>query len=778
MGKKRAKQEDPPLADYWSSAARLAASRVRRGESPGSPLVCLATSYEFDAAFFEAELLPRFLGLRFDATEETPAMLIEREEALEKASVAVFVDHTRFDTKQTTLRWDQVAVRVPGGVQHAKMVVLAWEHLVRLIIGSANLTPAGYRRNRELFAAIDFRNDAGSAPRFLLRDALEIFRLATEWSQLAPHSRERHRESIDQVRSLLDRWKDMPQDFKQRDWPRARVLFTHPRTKDRGPRSTIDQLVDYGRWGWGRVSSIKVVTPFVSQADQNDAEEDPVIARLRDLPWRRECGGWLAVPEAVSAQEGNRAAVAVPASFGHAWNAAFAGYGGAGVVPVPLNDGTPEARHRQLHAKAIALESERREVLLIGSSNFTARGMGVEVYNLEANLVFVHAPKAGLLDALKETISPLDWNKDWHDTGAIAWAGHLEQPEDDPGTAGLPAFFAWASLSQKESLVRLGVDHTYPEPTDWNVLLPIEGDGLGKVLFTRPEQGRPTPQSELAAPMPERVRGRCLPVLLVKWLDEEGVWQGGILPIGVANKADLLPPEVLRGLGVEQIIAFLVTGKLPEGGNGDGPKRKKGKTPRGDALDPLRVVDVSSYPLYRVRRFGRAIRSMCERIRSAAGHAEAIRYRLLRDPFGPLNLARLVLAVDQRAAVSDSSPGGSVVESADPQVALSKEAAVSPLASPSAWVRALEQRVYLAAEILLAMGHLRDAMVRGLGGKLRQSIRQSFAEVLLELNRLIEDEIAQSDTPLPESLSDYLVAVREKSGLSAPPAEEEVESCP
>ena len=56
---KKSKAEEPrSLATYWRPLREV-----------GAPIACLASTYTFHAALFEDELLPRFLGLRFDNTE-------------------------------------------------------------------------------------------------------------------------------------------------------------------------------------------------------------------------------------------------------------------------------------------------------------------------------------------------------------------------------------------------------------------------------------------------------------------------------------------------------------------------------------------------------------------------------------------------------------------------------------------------------------------------------------------------------------------------------------
>ena len=60
MRKSKAETAAPTLASYWSCPLAPEVS------GSGQPLACIATTYTFDARFFETDLLPRFLGLRHD----------------------------------------------------------------------------------------------------------------------------------------------------------------------------------------------------------------------------------------------------------------------------------------------------------------------------------------------------------------------------------------------------------------------------------------------------------------------------------------------------------------------------------------------------------------------------------------------------------------------------------------------------------------------------------------------------------------------------------------
>src|SRR5262245_25749808 len=116
----------------------------------GDPLYCIATSYTFDATFFETECIGRFLQMEAHPSESASvAYLIEREEKLAASRVHALVDR-RHSRDKESLRWDIIGVLVPRAVQHAKLSVLAWKNHVRVIVGSGNLTEPGYRKNVEV----------------------------------------------------------------------------------------------------------------------------------------------------------------------------------------------------------------------------------------------------------------------------------------------------------------------------------------------------------------------------------------------------------------------------------------------------------------------------------------------------------------------------------------------------------------------------------------------------------------------------------------------------
>ena len=270
------------LAISWSAPVALPIGVA------GRPVICVASTYTFHAPFLELELLPRFLGLKFDETEGVRPFVVEREQALAMAQVCVLVDSDHFDPSQSTLRWDQLPVRVPGGVQHSKVVVLVWENCARLIIASANLTRSGYRKNREIAGVIDFYDDESSAPRKLLLDVLAFLQevSVSPWVRASEAPKKRLFRALEDARTRLRSWRQMPADFKPRERPRVTFVGGLPSARRGVARSPLQQMLDL--WGTRRVSEVTVMTPFVGDLTE---KTDPVVEKLLGLPRTRELHG-------------------------------------------------------------------------------------------------------------------------------------------------------------------------------------------------------------------------------------------------------------------------------------------------------------------------------------------------------------------------------------------------------------------------------------------------------------------------------------------------------
>lgn len=709
------------LSSHWCPPTDVIADGV------GEPVACVASTFEFNAAFFEAELLPRFLGLRFDHTENEMTFLIEREERLALAAAAVLVDVHKVDPGQTTLRWDQVPIAVPGSqsIQHSKITVLAWEKLIRLIVGSANITRPGYRRNREVFAALDFYDDAKSPPRRLIKDSLALLEGILNWARVPAATQERTRETISLIRDKLVGWPAMSEEFRPREQPRVSVIVTCPAIDREEARSALNGVAE--KWGSRSVSQLTVVTPF---AGKSDGEQEKVVQRLSEIPRTRDCVGWLVAPRRPADESEKKVRVALPQTFGTAWKQSFGSRGGAQVLAIPLSVKGVDKVNRVLHSKILSLESADHHFLMIGSSNFTPHGMGVGVHNVEANLLF-EGPGD---DAWERIDLPVSWDE-WRAVDDVYWDEQPEPAEDTIDDAStLPPFFACASYSQVTGELQVTLNRSCAEPIEWAIRLKgIEGDELPLFSRATSEGGE-----SLTHNFAEESRSASLTALLVEWKDVVGAFHQARLIVSIASKNDLVASEQFRAFGVDAMIDCLVHGRsLAEWQERQANKKALGSG-LSEALDSLRAVDTSGYLLYQVRRFGRAMSGLCERLERVVLLPTAVRYRLFNDPLGPIALAE---ALTKGRGVNS----GSLATLSD------------------------EHRLFLLAELLLSVAHTSRRQLKQADKKSRKWLKELIREAIGTLASQVSSTKASLGDHLPVNMSAYATAaLNDASDLIGP----------
>jgi hypothetical protein len=630
---------DKILTDYWSAPVLPGHSEE---VGAGAPMACIATTYTFDAAFFEVELLPRFLGVKFDNTEREISFLVEREQALGTVRACVLVDHTCVDARQTTLRWDQMAVRVPGGAQHAKIVVLAWERWLRIIVSSANLTRQGYRRNREIAGVLDFFDREDSIP---LQVAMHVLGFLSEvpgtgWIQAHEAAKERFVSTIEFVRSRLGRWQHAPIDFTPRELPRVSFLAGRPAMSGHRMLSVIDQVAEL--WGTRKARDVTVMTPFVGETEGG---MERLVGRLMDLS-HRSAGSvqtYLAIPGHPSQEPGNKKMISdLPSTFRDSWNSSWGEIqkGPTIYIVPPARKG--EKINRILHAKGISLFDGDRDLLLCGSSNFTPHGMGVGVANMEANLCFQDGLKAR--DRLDARL-PVRWYEDDNDScDDVFWPAKAEPPEDEsPRQPTLPPVFVAVTFNEQTAKMTAFFDATSPLPSAWSWARPgAKANDTGTILLDSLWMKSVPSEGRLTVELPVSMRGLTLTCVRVAWTDEQGQSQSGLLPVQTESLEDLLPAELFRGLTADHIMNCLISGREPAelvGENESDPGHLSSVAALAQAYDPLRQIDTTGYTLYQIRKLGQTLAVLAERLLRTVRTREAATYRLRQDPLGPIALA-------------------------------------------------------------------------------------------------------------------------------------------
>lgn len=696
---RREQAQRPPLATHWMPPERHGGI--------GEPVACLASTYTFHASLFEDELLPRFLGLRHDLTERESVFVLEREDRLATVTAAVFVDSAQVDGGQTTGRWLQVPVVVKGGCQHAKVTLLVWERLARVIVASANLTTPGYRRNREMAAVFDFFDDEDSSPRELLTDVVDFFgKELLAFSPMPGATRARLEETIDDVRRRVRGWRALPRATD--GLPSVSFLPVLPKRTGRPAREALHHLL--ALWGSGRATNITVMTPFVGDGPE---AVGVTIRALLGIPRSRGAHAHLVVGGRPSEEDDSRSVVDLPAWYRAEWTKAWDDEALHVYVVPPRRDDEPNV-HRALHAKGILVQSDAHALLMMGSSNFSPHGLGVGRYNIEANVCFV-ARDPSHVGTLEEAF-PVDWSSDlgsdvvWPDEPPLS-------PEDAPSaTRPLPPVFAWATFHDRLGTLTIGLDRSHPFPPTWSVRLP--GEGASSLVRGDGSPAIDGDQIELA--LGAQHTPRRVTTLVVEWTDDSGAALVGRLPTLVAHEDELLAPEELRSLTSDGILDCLLSGRDPF----DWIESSRGHPTvvAHDASDPLREIDTSTYTLYRTRRLGRALAMLSRRLLSTTPTITAMRHRLDHDPIGPRMLAEALRRDNERA-------------DEDGKVAT----------------------VFALAELMLCLAHV--------GHRIDAKGRLGLLRLFFETTRTLEAELDLCDPGgkrRAESLGEYFGAVRAK----------------
>lgn len=588
-------------------------------DDAGDPVGALATSFTFSPVFFEEECLARFLQLESDPTEDGPVYLVEREEKLAQLSCAAALVDQHHCRGGRSLRWDMISARMPRGLQHAKVSLLYWSNLVRLIIGSANLTEDGYRRNLEVFGVLDFQ-PGGEAPVSCLLATVEFLKkageLATVGDVKAPPL-ERWDGLLDRVAKECSNWGTTDEQTR-RTGVQVRPMFSGP-----GSKTIFDSLTE--TWpGGSPPDSGSVVSPFF---DPPEADNSPARALWGLLRQRGEAS----IDFHVSGEE-------VPGEDGLFLNA-----------PESLLRAEPRGRPnvtttfhrvivpngRSLHAKGIWIENTRWSVYMIGSSNFTSAGTGLsKTPNLEANLVYTidtnRVPNARkLLGATFPESEPvdLDANVKWKPLPGDDGAG------DD---VLLPRCFANAIYdcdANQHGTIRLSFDGT--PPAKWELLI----DGDNQRFWGEQDWLALLSPSECVVKW-EQVRPPS--GFWVRW---QGSHAAAWWPVNVTAGEVLPPPEELKNLPLEILINILSSARpLHRVLKGYLRRHKKhgSEGNNGVVVDPHKRVDTSQFLLQRTRRMSWALNALRVRLERPVVTLEFLRWRL-RGPVGVIALAEALV---------------------------------------------------------------------------------------------------------------------------------------
>jgi hypothetical protein len=590
-------------------------------EGAGRPIGCLATTYTFDPDFFETQCAARFLGLDARADEgdafDDLGFLIEREERFNETPVVVLADR-RLDPEARSLRWDLLTVTVPTGVMHAKVVLLHWRHLVRLVISSANLVPASYRSSIEVAVAFDARRGS-EVPRAVFDDLLNalagIVRRAPGHAH-APGPHARAAEILGRARAALG-GVGVP-ERPRRGTPRMVV------TGSDGTRDALDQLLDV--WAGGPPKRAVIMSPFYD-ADTGAAR---VAARIVEILSKRGAQVEVVTPLArLEAQTVGR----VPRALLEALPSRVS----RKLVELRQPD---EGEFRRLHGKVVLLESDAWVAALVGSANATVAGLGIGGGgNLEVGLA-IGTPSgtdaAVLLrdlalcgEAITEDLE-LAPVTEADELGDLAVPLGFVQVLADPGPP--PCLFLELEANRL--------------PARWAIAT-ATGEPLGSARAWT-DAGSP---ATMRIPLPSAE----LPLLVAVTWSEAGSEMGPVgVPVNVTDPSRLPPPAELRNLPIRDLIRALASSRPLHESLVAALRERARATEAGldEELDPLRRFSPSGQLLHRTREMSDALVGLRLRLEAPVVSIDAYRWRV-DGPFGPLAIGDGIIEAGAHA----TSPG-------------------------------------------------------------------------------------------------------------------------
>jgi hypothetical protein len=264
-------------------------------------------------------------------------------------------------------------------------------------------------------------------------------------------------------------------------------------------------------------------------------------------------------------------------------------------------------------------------VALVGSSNFTAAGLGLLGPAGNVEVGFALGAPAGSREAQQlRSLIPLG---EAIDVDEVEW---IPDTDDESRQLEIPEGFLECLLepgAEPALLLRLAPKQL---PARWLIRSP---DGA---VLTHCEvwaaAARPADFSVVL------VSGRTPFFVEVEWDSDEGVQHAG-WPINVTEPGLLPPPDELRDLPVDALLRALgSTRPLHESLSAALRAARSGGADRDVELDPLQRYSAAGQLFQRTRRMSAALDGLRRRLERPASNIDALVWRL-DGPFGPTAIA-------------------------------------------------------------------------------------------------------------------------------------------
>lgn len=623
----------------------------------------VATTYQVDFEFFEEELLAAALGVR-SPSSRLRAFRSELERQLQTTDVSVLYDLRGCERlARLSPRIDPISVA--DRKLHAKITLLMWarnerdgqkppDRLMRLIVGSANLTRQGFRENYECVVAVDY-GGRSNAPRSLLTTAIDLVRQIASKSN-SPQLR-RQLAAFQLEAANLDDGEfgvEDPTSLVTADQALNTIQSAWKQLTD-APPTQLTVVSPF--WPEGRTAASALAT--LAERFQSPGRIDLVcrgVLSADGREWRPEFDAEIAtslkqqllgrlflcpaVPDAgIEQGDGNEEETGDETEEFELARGMVAQQSSVNQI------------QRQLHAKLILLDGPNGSVLYAGSSNCTRRGLSLGgPDNWEAGFVY------SLTKKQRKQIQPL-----------LAFCGPATEvlPDKPPKTekptrdeeAAVPSFLSEVSAAGTKVTITFREDA--PTPDDIVILMEIPshvGERGYWLLYRRDANASPVQEISVdltscqwcdkdLVGLPNDSDGK--PILPHVFVEVRWNGQAASFPVRFDEKATLPLILVGRKPTEGELIEYFLFGREPDDGDGGGGSGQDGKGSKPDG-----PVDTRRILAYFIRRFVQAIPGIEAEIQRASYSRTALD-AALRGPTSPLELAERAFANLSRPPASD-----------------------------------------------------------------------------------------------------------------------------
>lgn len=566
----------------------------------GEPIGVIATTFAFEAEFFEHNCLARFLAV--STVSEGGGSItdligeIELYQALQAAKVIVLADRSQ-PADRSTLQWDALHCVVPTGLLHSKISILLWENATRVLVGSANLTKAGYRSNIEMVLSADLGPECLLPQQVLtvIADEVESYLNLVPGLTGASRPRRDAAELLTLFRQRIDHSSVGSQHLR---------VAAAPTNPTRGP-------LDNPLAVWGGTAKKPLCAAHLSPFW--DDKKPLVLRRTREL--------------LTGSPASEREHVVVSPINAHGEVYFSKELFGEGLVTGVFELPDVDKPGRPLHAKCLQLTSRDYIAVLTGSSNHTEAGLGLGTRRHREMNIWIGAPLSSpegkALSALLDRGGALSME---------ALNTVLDDEDEVEDATPLPAFFGLCEALNRDGAwsFRLGFDRSAKEPPGWRVSATDGREFISSTHWAK--------LGQLAHTTHTLSEDELVMQVSVQWDGGRATW-----PVVVDDPAALPLPPALQSLHAHQLLDALARGQRIADVVREIREAEAAANDTSLIVDPHKKHDSDQFLLRRGRALGRSLSRMEEILGRPAATPDLLRARLAA-PLGPRFIAERIVA--------------------------------------------------------------------------------------------------------------------------------------